>query len=885
MRPLVASGLSVALAVTALANGAAVATGTPPDDTESAPAAGQPAAVTAPTSVSLTPAGTYETGIFDASAAEITAYDPLNHQIFVANAATGSMDVLDNTVPGEPTLIRSLSAAGAQASDGSVVPEGSGVNSVAVHEDWTALAVEPPDKTDPGWALFYSTSGDYLGGVRVGPLPDMITVSPNGRHVFTANEGEPDEDFTVDPEGSVSIIDVPEAGPADVAQDDVRTARFTAWDEGRERADGVRVFGPDVPVPDGHEPAGRVARNLEPEYVVVDSSSTTAYVALQEANAIGVLDVASGEFTDIWPIPLKDWSLPGNVLDASDRDGEITMANWPVYGIAQPDGIGIYETDGETYIVTVNEGDAREWGEYVESVRIGSDDYPLCDDAFGGAEAAAQLQLPENLGRLNASIADGQREGEDCFEKIHIFGARSISILTGDGELVYESGSTIEQRIADLIDEGELPEIAFNANHSVNPSFDGRSDDKGAEPEDVAIGQVGTSTFAFVGLERHGGVVTFDITDPANTELVDYVNNRNWDAVYDDEDNPPGTGEAGDLGAEGVAFVSEADSPTGRPQVIVGNEVSGSTTVFDVDVTGVDRVDGVDRYETAAAAALQFTPRTVDTVYLATGAEFPDAQVAGAAAAATGSPVLLTGVDEVPAVTVDAIEYLQPEEVVIVGGAGVVSEDVEIVLAELGAEVRRVAGPNRYATAADLAVVTAPDADVVYLATGATFADGLVGGASAGAAQAPVLLTRPDGLPSATAAALATIDSDRVVILGGTGAISPEVAAAVEQRGVSVDRVAGANRYETAAAVSAADFEQSDVVFLAIGEDYPDALAASAIAGDREVPVLLTRTASVPAATLAELERLDPRRIVVFGGDGVVPSAQLDLVATHLADH
>lgn len=870
MRLFLATGLSVALIASAAA-AVAAPTADPALPGESADQQvdggplGRPA-------VSLSMLGSYQTGVFDASAAEITAYDPLNHQIFVANADSGALDVLDNTDPSEPTLIRNLSAAGAEASEGSVVPEGSGVNSVVVHEDWTALAVEPPDKTDPGWALFYRTDGTYLGGVRVGPLPDMITVTPDGSRVLTANEGEPDEEFTVDPEGSVSVIDLPAGDPSQVTQADVATARFTAYDNGTPLPEGVRVFGPDVPVPPGHEPAGRVARNLEPEYVVVDATSTTAYVALQEANAIGVVDIASAEVTDIWPIPLKDWSAPGNVFDASDRDDAINLQNWPVYGIAQPDGIGIYEADGESYIVTVNEGDAREWGDYVESVRIGSDAYPLCEDVFGGPEGVAELTAPENLGRQNASIADGLREGEDCYEKIHVFGGRSISILSTDGELVYDSGALIEQTIADKVASGELPEIAFNANHSENPSFDGRSDDKGPEPEDVAIGQVGNSTFAFVGLERIGGVFTFDVTDPTDVRYVDYINNRDFSVDYD-EDNPPAPGEAGDLGAEGVAFVSEADSLTGRPQVIVGNEVSGSTTVFDVDVTGLDRVDGQDRYETAATAALQFTPRTVDVVYVATGDEFPDAQVAGAVAAAAGAPVLLTGTDRLPEATAEAIAYLDPERIVVAGGPDAVSGEVVTQLSEFG-EVTRVYGPERYSTAAGLAVEGADNPEVVYLATGPSFADGLVGSAAAGADDGPVLLTQPDRLPAATSEALTLLEPQRVVLLGGTAAISAQVEAEVAGQVGEVTRIGGADRYATAAELSASSAAGADLVFLATGEDYPDALAAAAIAGDREIPVLLTRNAGVPAATSAELERLQPRRIVVFGGDAAVSADQ-----------
>ncbi len=859
---LAAAALSIGMMPAALAS--------PGDDpSDSTPAAVDPR-------LSLTLAGVHETEQFDESAAEITSFDPATQRIFVVNAQKGAIDILDGSDPSNPTYVETLSTAGAELSDGTVLPEGATVNSVKVHGDWIAVAVEAPNKVDPGWALFYSTAGEALGGVQVGSLPDAITVTPDGTKVVVANEGEPADDFSSDPEGTVSVIDV--ADPAEVSQDDVRTARFTAYDEDTDLPDGVRVFGPDVEVPEGHEPAGRVARNLEPEFSAISDDSAFAYVSLQEANAIATIDLETAEVTDLWSIALKDWSAEGNVLDTSNRDGEdgegaINLRNAPVFGLAMPDGIDTYTVGDEQLIVTANEGDAREWGDYVESVRIADDAYPLCEDAFGGAEGVAELKEEANLGRLNASIGSGLREGADCFEQIEVFGARSFSILSTDGEVVFDSAGMIEQAIVDLIEAGELPEEAFNATNDETPSFDNRSDDKGPEPEYVTIGQVGSHSFAFAGLERIGGVMTFDVTDPDNVRYVDYVNNRNWDVEVDGE----WVEGMGDLGAEGVEFVAAEDSPTGAPLVIVANEVSGSTSVFDVELGGVDRVAGDDRYETAVQLSQQFPSASSDTVFVTTGQAYPDALVAAARAGLQDAPVLLTRPTALSSATRAELERLAPENVVIVGGPGAVLPGVEEDIAELGAEIVRHEGQNRYETAAAIAGEYGSDTERVYLASGVTYPDALVGSAAAAIEEAPVLLTRPDHLPEATATALAALEPTEVVLLGGPIAISEDVADLVDEAtGAEVTRVGGGDRYETAGLLAERFEGPVDLSFVASGADYPDALTGAAVAGSREVPILLTRADKLTEVTAESLERLSPTRVLVLGGPVAVAEDVLD---------
>lgn len=814
----------------------------------------------AATAVRLELAGTYETGVFDASAAEITAYDPATERLFVVNADSGAVDVLDVSDPTDPALVETISAAGTAAADGSTVPEGAVVNSVAVSQGRLAVAVEAPDKVDLGWVLFFDTDGEALAGVRAGALPDMVTFTPAGDQAVVANEGEPAEDFSTDPEGSIAVIDVTDL--ATLGQDDVRTARFTAY-EGAALPEGVRVFGPDVPVPTGQEDAGRVARNLEPEYVAVAPDGSRAWVSVQEANAIAEIDLVDARISDLWAIPGKDHSVDGQGLDPSNRDDAIAIDTWPVTGLAMPDGIDTYDVGGQTHIVTANEGDAREWGDYEEPLRLGDDAYELCADAFGGPEGVAALKEEAALGRLNVTTATGRTDA-GCYDEIVAFGGRSFSILDPEGAVVFDSGDMIEQQIARLVDQGDLPLEAFNATNDETPSFDNRSDDKGPEPESVEIGEVDGRTFAFVALERIGGVMVFDITDPAGVQFTTYVNNRAWDVVVDGE----AAEGMGDLGAEGVEFIPGASSPTGRPLLAVANEVSGSTTLFDIDVVVPGRVAGADRYGTAAEVAASF-PTGGDTAYVASGEVFPDALVGAALAGAGSDPVLLARPGSVPAVTAQALRDLDPGKIVLLGGTRALSTRVEAQLAAI-APVERLAGDDRYGTAAAVADRFADPARV-YVASGADFPDALSAAAIAGGQGAPVLLTSPTDLPGATAQALADLDPVSIVLLGGSQSVSDDVAEELRSY-APVARVAGADRFETSALLAERASDTS-AVYLANGRAFPDALAGAALAGAQGSAVVLTEPEELPGSVDAALAAADPRTLVILGGELAVSQA------------
>ncbi|WP_423494887.1 cell wall-binding repeat-containing protein [Microbacterium esteraromaticum] len=289
----------------------------------------------------------------------------------------------------------------------------------------------------------------------------------------------------------------------------------------------------------------------------------------------------------------------------------------------------------------------------------------------------------------------------------------------------------------------------------------------------------------------------------------------------------------------------------------------------------VVRQGGANRFDTAVAVSKAAYPTPgVPVVYVASGEDFPDALAGAAAAGALGGPVLLTRSNALPSAVAAELDRLNPARIVILGGTGVISSDVESRVKVFSPSVVRQGGANRFDTAVAVskAAYPTPGVPVVYVASGEDFPDALAGAAAAGALGGPVLLTRSNALPSAVAAELDRLNPARIVILGGTGVISSDVESRVKVFSPSVVRQGGANRFDTAVAVSKAAYPTPGVpvVYVASGEDFPDALAGAAAAGALGGPVLLTQTNALPSAVAAELDRLNPARIVVLGGTGVV---------------
>lgn len=444
---------------------------------------------------------------------EISAFDTATNTVFSTNAAANEVEVIDITDVTNPTLGTPI-----KLSD-----YGAGVNSVACKNGYLAIAVEANTKTDNGKVVIFETTDltTPYAEITAGALPDMVIFTPDGKYLLSANEGEPNDKYDVDPKGSISLIDV--------ATKTVQTIYFDAFNsqEADLEAEGFRVFGPGADL----------ATDVEPEYIAISDDSSTAYVALQENNGIAVFDIATATITDIYPLGTKDFS--DFYFDVSNEDGIIgNFKEWPVLSFYQPDAIDYFTSNGNGYIITANEGDARDYDGFSEEDRV--KDLTLDATAYPDAD---ELQEDENLGRLKTTYYPFGGEDKDApYDQIYGYGGRSFSIWNTNGELVYDSGN-------------QLSLITYNQFGSYPED---RSDDKGTEPEAVTTFMSGDKIFAAIGLERSGDVLIYNITDIYNPVFVQRLANTS---------------------PEGLLVVDAANSPNGKTLLIVSNESPNDATL------------------------------------------------------------------------------------------------------------------------------------------------------------------------------------------------------------------------------------------------------------------------------------------------------------------
>ncbi|OHO94202.1 hypothetical protein HMPREF2563_07700 [Staphylococcus sp. HMSC057G10] len=516
--------------------------------------------------LNITHKGRYTSGAdFGNGGTEIVKYNPKNGYAYSVNGDKEALDIIDVKHPGKDGAINLVKRIYLQ--DNGI--EAGDLTSVTVHPSGDYVAVSAPavDKTKPGHVVFYGSNGDYINNVTVGSLPDMVTFSKDSKYLLVANEGEPSDDYTVNPPGSVSVIDVT-GGPANVTVNNVRTAMFT-----KEHQEGIRALGPN---------AEDAYLNIEPEYIAVDSQSKYAYVTLQEVSAIAKVDIAKGQIVQVKGLPYKDHSLAQNAMDVSDEDGKSELRRAPVLGLLQPDGIDTYDYNGETYLLIANEGDSQDYEGYSEEKRVKKlkDDIQLDARYYQGYTQAELDDMVKNglfddeqLGRLKVTTSHAFKDADGKYNALVSYGGRSFSILrASDLEMIYDSGSDIEQRVLDL-----LPE-RFNANYEAADDIkvDDRSDDKGPEAENVVVGKVDSHSYAFVGLERVGGIMIYDITNPNEPYFVKYL--------YDPDNK--------DISPEGITFESAEESTNGKPMLIASFELSGTTSAWELDdLTGDQNED------------------------------------------------------------------------------------------------------------------------------------------------------------------------------------------------------------------------------------------------------------------------------------------------------
>lgn len=471
---------------------------------------------------------------------EIVAFDSASGRYFITNPGSDEIDVFTASVTGALAYEISIPLAGTP-------------NSVAVHNGLVAVAVEGATKQDPGRVQFFDAATGAASGfsVTVGALPDMVVFTPNGQKVLTANEGEADEATGLNnPEGSVSIVDV--------ASRTVATASFAPWNGQKAslQAAGVRLSDVNNIT---------LAQDVEPEYVTINAAGTIAYVTLQENNAIAVVDIAAASVTAILPLGEKDHNLPGNEFDPSNQDGiNGNFQNLPILGLYMPDALTTFTVGGVEYIATANEGDGREdfagFGDETRGVDLEAGFTLDTEDPTPETSLYTSTQLNDNaiLGRLkfvtsDYDIARGDTDNDGDVDQLYSFGARSFTIWTTAGVPVFDSGDEFER---EMLARGLWQE--------------GRSDDKGPEPESIVFGIVNGTPMLFVGLERTDAIMVYDVSNPMAAVLVDVIDVATESGI--------GAGAP-----EGLAFIPAADNATGRDLLAVTSEGDGALSLFTID--------------------------------------------------------------------------------------------------------------------------------------------------------------------------------------------------------------------------------------------------------------------------------------------------------------
>ncbi|AFV86543.1 choice-of-anchor I family protein [Alteromonas mediterranea] len=524
------------------------------------------------------------------TAAEIVQYHAETSTIYATNGETNTIAIIDASGVSSATMADPINTTSLTPTTIALPADINGValgslTSIAISGDLMAVAVPAAVKTDNGFVLFYngldSSAPAFLDSVEVGALPDMVTFTPDGGKVLVANEGEPSDDYTVDPEGSVSVINILASGEP---EETGTTVGFSALNgsEADLMAQGMMFPNPAGRTINGTAITSSVAKDLEPEYIT--ATNDVAYISLQENNGLAILDLE--ELTiDVVGLGTKTWA--GLNIDIQE-DGSVSFGQYTgLYGVYQPDTIANFTWKDATFIVTANEGDAREYffdaADEAACTAAGGVDFDEDDGCLAYTDEVkvedltaaanselAMLQATGEADDLRVTSAMGDADGNGEYDAAYAYGARSFTIWDQNGLVVYDSGDDFERITA------SVHGAQFNNGDDENEG-DSRSENKGPEPEALTVGQVGDRTYAFIGTERMGGIFVYDVTNPYDVQFAEYVINRDLTEGLTADD------VIGDLAPESLVFVSAEDSPSGVPLLVVGNEVSGTVTVWQIN--------------------------------------------------------------------------------------------------------------------------------------------------------------------------------------------------------------------------------------------------------------------------------------------------------------
>lgn len=775
--------------------------------------------------LAITKAAGYDSGVVnaDGGSAEIIQYNADTQMYYVINGTSGTLDIVPRAVYTEDNQAEGYKLNLKEKLEAEVADFVYGdMTSVAVNteKDLAAVAVQAAGTNENGLIVLLDYDQNMKAVIEAGAQPDMVTFTKDGNRVLSANEGEPREGYaegTIDPMGTVTVADLSN-GLDQIVSTNIT---FENWDEKREEltAAGVIIKKNTAPSVD-----------FEPEYIAVNSEGTKAYAALQEANAIATIDLTTNIVTDVQSLGFKDHSQEKNALDVLKKDEAVNIQTQPYWGIYMPDGICIYEVDGTEYLLTANEGDSREWGDYLNET----------EEKVGESKSKVVF--------FDTSDYDGVDE-----DKKYLFGGRSFSIYNAETmEQIYDSGSDFETITAEL-----LPEYFNCSNDDI--SFDDRSGKKGPEAESVVTGEVDGKTYAFVGLERIGGIMIYDITDPADSRFVNYINSRDFSADI-----------AGDVSPEGLCFVPAEESFSGNAELLAAHEVSGTVAIYEMPTEHkVVRIAGADRYETAYEAAEvlkgELGTDKFDAVIVTTGKNFADALSGSYLAAVKNAPILLTNGKTANVEVLHNYIKANLKEggiIYLLGGERAVPANAAAID---GYTVERLEGATRYETNLAILEEAGISGTELIVATGKEFTDSL----SASAAGRPILLVKPDAsLTEEQKAVAEKVKGGRVYIVGGENAVSAayeeELAAYAE-----IERIAGANRQETSVKIAETFFADANKALMANAQKFPDALCGGTLAAAKKIPLILTEDGNTD--TVAEYtEKNGIKSGYVLGGDAAL---------------
>jgi 5'-nucleotidase len=461
---------------------------------------------------------------------EIIAYDKASKRVFTTNGEEKAVDIIDISDVTNPKLIRSVD----------ITRYGTGINSVAVHDGLVAVAIEDGNsvvgkKQLRGSIALLDTNGNHIDTIKAGYLPDMVTFSEDGKYILVANEGEPNGSYSVDPEGSIGIYDIDSKKYTDIRFTKIS---LTSADDGTM----VRVK---------NTPSDSISKDIEPEYITTKDGY--AYVTLQENNAIAKVDIKNKKLIYVKSLGAKSYEEI-NTIDI-EENGIIEMKSFKgLFGLYQPDSIASYKVGDKVYLVTANEGDGREYCTDKECENPSHVDEKKIKKLILDPSIKDYYKNDNDL-KVMIDLGDIDRDGD--YDKLYTYGARSFTIWDSNSNLVYDSGDDISKKVAKY-----QPKL-FNQDED---EMDGRSGNKGSEPEALCVGSIGSNTYAFVGLERQNAIMIYNITDPKNVSFVDYID----------------TAKDGDISPEGMKFVSAKNSPNGKSLLLVSYEMSGSSVIYEL---------------------------------------------------------------------------------------------------------------------------------------------------------------------------------------------------------------------------------------------------------------------------------------------------------------